>query len=137
MTQLVLDTGGVNLALPESISGGYTCSNTPLFKDVTMASGRLTRELLGNVWEISYQYGYLDDAQKKGLITACEKGWREAIECAFLPHTSSGSLITSKFLVTSFTYPNYIWSRLTLDSDGPVPMWGDYYLTLREVRPHD
>lgn len=136
MTQLVLDTGGINLTLPESIKGGYNVQNSPLAKEVEMASGRLTREIRGHIWMITYQYGYLDDEQKNNFIAACEKGWRQAITCAFLSPTGSG-LITSDFLVTDFTYPKFMWSRLQLAGGSPVAMWGDYNVTLREVSPHD
>ena len=137
MTQLVLDTGGINLTLPESIQCGYTVNNKPLAKEIEMASGRLVREIRGHVWEISYQYGYLNDEQKNSFIAACEKGWREAITCAFLPPDSSGGLSTAQFLVTDFTYPQYVWSRLVTPGGDPAPMWGDYRVTLREVSPHD
>ena len=136
MTQLVLDTGGINLTLPESIKGGYDVQNSPLAKEVEMASGRLTREIRGHIWMITYQYGYLDDEQKAKFVEACEKGWRQAITCAFLTPTGGG-MITSQFLVTDFSYPKFMWSRLALAGADPIPMWGDYHVTLREVSPHD
>lgn len=136
MTQLILDVGGINLTLPESIRGGYSVHNTPLSTDVEMASGRITRELRGHVWEITYSYGYLTDDQKDKFISACENGWGQAIQCAFL--TPSGAMLeTGSFLVTEFTYPKFMWSRLKQAGDDPIPMWGEYSIALREVSPHD
>ncbi len=136
MTQLVLDTGDINLTLPESIKGGYDIQNKPLSKEVEMASGRLTREIRGYIWTITYQYGYLDDDQKSKFIEACEKGWRKAIGCAFLAPGGNG-LQMSQFLVTDFSYPKFMWSRLAIAGADQIPMWGDYHVTLREVQPHD
>lgn len=134
MTQLILDTGGVELSLPESRKGGYTCTVKPLSVDTEMASGRLTRELRGSVYIVSYQYGFLTEQQKNDFITACEKGWRETITCGFLSQNSEAMLV-SDFLVTDFTYPKYMWSRKNGTDD--VPLWGDFRVTLREVEPHD
>ena len=85
MTQLILDTEGYDIALPESRKGGYHAEKQPLSVDVEMVSGRIVRELRGNVWYITYQYGYFDDAMKNNVIAACEKGRRQAIICGFLP----------------------------------------------------
>lgn len=135
MTQLILDTSGYNISLPESIRDGYHAEKQPLFVDVEMVTGRIVRELRGNVWVVRYQYGYFDDNSKNKLIAACEKGRGQAITCSFLPPTSSGSLITSNFLVTSFPYPKFMWSRN--GTSGPIPMWGDFSVELREVKPGD
>lgn len=139
MTQLILDTEGYNISLPESRKGGYTAEPRPLSVDVEMVTGRMVRELRGNVWYITYQYGFFTDTEKNNLIVACQKGQRQAIRCGFLPPNSSQALTYSDFLVTSFTYPKFMWSRLTPSGDvlAPVPMWGDFALELREVRPSD
>lgn len=133
MTQLTLDAPDIALALPESRKGGYSCTTKPLFTDVEMASGRLTRELRGYIYTLSYQYGYLDDEGREKFIAACEKGWREPIECIFL--TQSNEEMSSFFLVTDFTFPKFMWSRTA--SGETVPLWGDFRVTLREVDPHD
>lgn len=140
MTQLILDTEGYDIALPESRKGGYHAEKQPLSVDVEMVSGRIVRELRGNVWYITYQYGYFDDAMKNNVIAACEKGRRQAIICGFLPPDSSGGELSySQFLVMEFRYPTFMWSRPSLFSEGsvPIPMWGDFSVELREVKPSD
>lgn len=140
MTQLILDTAEYNISLQESKKGGYTASREPLAEEIIMISGRIVRELRGNVWTISYQYGYFNDETKNNVIAACEKGRKQVINCGFLPPESSGALTYSDFIVTSFTYPKFIWSRTDVGADGnytPVPLWGDFSVSLREVRPHD
>lgn len=135
MTQLILDVDGSAVSLPESKKGGYRARKEPLSQDVQMISGRLVRELRGNVWKIAYQYGYLDDATKNLVLAACEKGRGQAIRCGFLPPDSAEALTYSDFFVTSFTYPKFMWSRGTGES--PVPMWADFSVELREVKPND
>lgn len=138
MTQLILDTDGYNVVLPESQKDGYKVQFTPLHEDVEMITGRLVRELRGNVWVIGYQYGWFDTEMKSRVISACEKGKREPITCAFLTPDSGGTLSTSRFWVTAFNYPKFFWStRLIGDRQTPYPLWGDFSLTLREVRPGD
>jgi len=132
MTQLILDLSGENLTLPESQRGGYSCENTPLKRDLEMASGRLVRELYGHVYTVKYQYGFLTEAQRDSFISACEKGWRQAISCSVLYGTQ---IITSDFLVTAFTFPKFMWSRT--ENGETVPMYGDFHVELREVMPHD
>ena len=137
MIQLILDTAGSNVVLPESRKGGYTAERRPLSVDVEMVTGRLVRELRGEVWYLTYQYGYFTDAEKNAVLNVCRKGQRETIRCGFLPPESTGALTYSDFLVVSFTYPRFMWSRL-VPGEGvqtPVPMWGDFAVELREVRP--
>lgn len=138
MTQLILDTTGYGIALPESKNGGYRAKPSPLSVDVEMATGRLVRELLGNVWVLDYQYGYFQTEMKNLVIAACEKGRRTPIRCAFLTPDSDGALVQSLFWVTKFNYPKFFWStQLTGDLETPCPLWGDFSLTLREVEPSD
>lgn len=134
MTQLILDTEEYNVVLPESKKGGYIPQKQPLSVDVEMISGRIVRELRGNVWHIAYQYGYFNDEEKNRLLAACEKGRREPITCGFLPPDSAGKLTYSQFLVMDITYPKFMWSRT---GETPVPLWGDFALELREVKPSD
>ena len=135
MTQLILDTRGYNLTLPESQKGGYRASYEPLSVDVEMITGRLVRELRGNVWCVEYQYGFFDDEMKSKLIAICRKGRREPIQCGFLPPESTGALRYGSFFVVGFNQPKFMWSR---DADGlPVPLWADFSLSLREVKPSD
>lgn len=140
VTQLILDTNGYNIILPESKKGAYTAARQALSVEVEMVTGRMVRELRGNVWVITYQYGFFDDETKNKVIAACEKGKTQAITCGFLPPESTEALSYSDFLVTSFTYPKFMWSRQSIGIDGefvPVPLWADFSLKLREVKPSD
>ena len=137
MIQLILDVGGESLSLPESRNGGYTIKEETLSESLQMISGRTVREYRGKVWVASYQYGYFNDADMKRVIAACEKGMKQSITCCVLTHESS-ELVTSKFIVTSFERPKFMWSRIVTESgeENPVPMWADFSVSLREVKPH-
>ena len=138
MNQLVLDTTGVNLALPESLKGGYTAQETPLTQDLIMIAGNMVKEERGLAWVVTYQYGYLNDADKDKFISACVKGSREPITCSFLIPDSNQKK-WGDFFVTSFTRPKFMWSRLVPGEteSTPAPLWGDFSVELREVDPHD
>lgn len=131
MTQLILDTLEYNISLPESKKGGYTATLQPLSVDVEMVTGRMVRELRGNVWVVTYQYGFFDDALKSKVLFAIEKGKRQSIQCGFLPPNSEDVLTYSDFIVTNFSYPIFMWS-----TDGK-PLWADFSFELREVKPSD
>lgn len=131
MTQLILDTTGYNVQLPESQKGGYTADEQPLSRSIEMISGRTVKEVRGNVWVISYQFGYFDDELKNNVLAALKKGEKEPITCGFLPQESSDELSYSEFFVTSYTRPKFMWSN------NGKPLWGDYRIELREVKPHD
>ncbi len=135
MTQLILDTDGAGLVLPESRKGGYRAELSPLSEDVEMITGRLVKELRGDVWMISYQYGYFPDEMKNRVISVCRKGRSTPIRCSFLPPESAGALDSSLFWVMTFTEPKFFWGRN--DRGARVPLWGDFSLTLREVEPRD
>lgn len=131
MIQLILDSSGYNIELPESIKGGYKAEKRPLSVDVDMVTGRMVRELRGNVWILSYQYGYFDPQTKNAVIAACEKGRGTPINCGFLPPDSEGVLAYSNFFVTGFTYPKFMWGS------AGKPLWADFSVELREVKPSD
>ena len=134
MTQLVLDVGGYAIALPESQKQGYTVDEETLSQDLIMIPGNMVKEIRGDVWVITYQYGYFNDTDKDRVIAACKKGKKEPILCTFLI-PESNKTITSTFFVTSFTRPRFMWSRNAKGET--VPMWGDFNVSLREVDPHD
>ena len=137
MIQLILDVGGESLSLPESKNGGYTVKEETLSESISMISGRTVREYRGKVWVITHQYGYLNESDMNKFISACEKGMKQSITCSFLVHGSS-ELKTSKFIVTTYNRPKFMWSR-TVTEDGEaktVPMWADFSVNLLEVRPH-
>lgn len=131
MTQLILDTTGYKVQLPESQKGGYTADEQPLSRSIEMISGRTVKEVRGNVWVISYQFGYFDGEMKNNVLAALKKGEKEPITCGFLPQESSEELSYSEFFVTSYTRPKFMWSN------NGKPLWGDYRIELREVKPHD
>lgn len=131
MTQLILDIEENNVQLPESKRGGYTVTKEPLTSAVQMISGRTVREVRGDVYVISYQYGYLSEEMKNRFLAACDKGVRTPILCSFLPQDSTEALTTDYFWVTEATRPHFMWSK-----DGK-PLWGNFAVTLRGVRPID
>ena len=130
MIQMILDVAEQSVELPESKNGGYTIKEETLSESIQMISGRTVREYRGKVWVASYQYGYFNDSDMQRVIAACEKGMQQSISCSVLTHENS-ELVTSNFIVTSFERPKFMWS-----SEGKA-LWGDYTVTLREVRPHD
>lgn len=129
MTQLILDVNGVAMALPESRKGGYTAQEEDLTVEVEMISGRIVRELRGKVWRVSYQYGFFSDADRAKVIEACRKGRRTPILCSFLPPESE-EMVSTSFFVTNFTEPKFMWSS------AGKPLWSDFSVEMREVRPH-
>lgn len=132
MIQLVLD----GIEMPESRDGGYVVDKKMLSVDVEMITGRMVRELRGNVWTIKYQYGYFDTDMRNRVIAACEKGQKEPITCGFLPQTSAGELTYSQFFVTNFKRPVFMWGKK--QSNGTtIPLWADFSVELREVAPSD
>lgn len=137
MTQLILDVGGQALAMPESKKGGYTCDEPELLQNADMISGRRTREYRGRVWVITHQYGYLNDADMERFILACQAGSSDSILCSFLPQGAT-ELQTALFYVTTYRKPKFMWSRVVTEYGEEVakPVWGDYYVELREVKPH-
>lgn len=135
MTPLILDVSGAGVMLPESRKGGYKAELTPLYVDVEMISGRLTREKRGSVWVVSYQYDYFDEEMKRKVVAACRKGQGEAIVCGFLEPTSGGELTYRRFLVTSFQSPKFMWAKRG-KNENFTPLWGGFAVKLREVKPN-
>lgn len=138
MKQLILDMEENLLVLPESKKGGYTVREESLLEDVPMISGRMVREYRGKVWRITHQNGYLSEADMVKFINACEKGMSKSILCSFLVQGET-EMRSSVFIVTAYTRPKFMWSRVVA-ADGTektVPLWGDYSVELREVKPHD
>jgi len=138
MTQLVLDVSGNAIYLPESQKRGYRAWVEDGGVEVEMISRRTVRELRGSIWRVTYQYGWFDDADRARVLESCEKGRRTPIECLFLP-PHGNELLSGSFFVTSITYPTFKWSRLVpgFGEDVSVPMWANFGVELREVRPHD
>ena len=77
MTQLILDSGGASVVLPETRRESYVVDEEPLSRNLVMIAGNMVKELRGDVWVIDYQYGYFNDTDKDRVISACKKGSRE------------------------------------------------------------
>lgn len=125
MTQLIVN----GITLPES-KKRYQAYREELSVSVEMISGRLVKELRGEIWHVSYQYGWFNDADKAALLNALELGRRQPISCTFLP-PHGNSTITSNFWVSEIQYPTFQWS-----AEGE-PLWADFAFELREVEPSD
>ena len=137
MTQLILDVGGESLVMPESQKNGYIVHEEPLVQSIDMISGRRIREYRGMVWTVTYQYGYLSDEDRVKFLKICRKGTTSTIDCNILIPTTD-EMVTSKFMVASYREPKFAWGRIIME-DGQaktVPLWGDYSIELREVKPH-
>lgn len=136
MLQLILD----GMEMPESQKGGYAAVREPLSVDLEMISGRMVREIRGYVWRLSYQYGWLTDAQRTAFLAKCEKGQKEPITCGFLaPDDPGETLRYSQFIVTDLQRPTFRWGRLDEPDyvDKWSPIWADFRVELREVSPGD
>ena len=129
MTQLILDTSGENMVLPETRKNGYIADKIPLSVSLEMANGRMVREEKGFIWSISYQYGWFGDIDKDKFIRICEKGQSTPINCIFLDPLGNTTR-TGVFWVDTYQRPKFQWSR-----EGNA-LWGDYQITLREVKPN-
>lgn len=125
MTQLILN----GITLPES-KKRYRAWPEEGSVSVEMINRRLVKELRGDIWRVSYQYGYFSDAEKNALLAALELGRRQPISCTFLPPSSS-TMLTRPFWVTDIQYPTFMWS-----AEGN-PLWADFAFELREVEPSD
>ena len=134
MTQLILDSGGASVVLPETRRESYVVDEEPLSRNLVMIAGNMVNELRGTVWVIDYQYGYFNDTDKDRVIAACKKGSREPIVCNFLI-PDENKMLVSTFFVTAYTRPRFYWSRD--DKGTTVPVWGGFTVSLREVDPHD
>ena len=131
MVQLILDVDGENISLPESRMGGYKVVKEPLSNTVQMISGRTVKEVRGNVWKVTYQYGYFDQDDMNDILAVCDKGMAEPIMCSFLPQESAEELTTIRFWVDSYNRPKFMWSR------EDTPYWADFSVTLTGVNPVD
>ena len=138
ITQLILDAGGGNVVLPQTSNERYYAELVPSSVGVEMVTTRMVRELRGSVWHIAYSYGYLETVIKDAALTACEKGQRMPITCAFLPPTGDdGILLYKSFFVTAITYPKFHFTKAVY-RDGvyvPKPFWSGFAVELREVKP--
>lgn len=123
MTQLIV--GGV--ALPQTSNDKYSCYPDELKTQIDMISGRRVQEIRGTVQKISYSYDTLETSVWRSLAAVLRSGTSFSVQ--YLPDDSD-SMVSSSFLVESFTPPTFGFAR---DGRG---VWHDIAFTLREVRPH-
>lgn len=132
MTQLILD----GISLPEAKEDTYKAYIEPLGTDELMISGRLVKEIRGDVWHVSYSGGYFAPNEKNALLEICERGRHTPINCGFLRQEEDGeTLAYSNFWVVDYQRPKFAWST---EKNGQTnPLWVGFAVELREVRPHD
>ena len=56
MTQLILDSGGASVVLPETRRESYVVDEEPLSRNLLMIAGNMVKELRGDVWAVSYTH---------------------------------------------------------------------------------
>lgn len=122
--QLVV--GGISL--PYTSGDKYSCYESSLTKQITMASGRMVQEVRGKVWTITYSYDYMGNDLLRSILALLRGG--STFQVQFLPDTGD-SLETGTFLCADLTPPTFAFDR-----DG-VGLWHNLSFTLREVDPHD
>lgn len=124
MTQLTLD----GIVLPESTRNTYQCYEEPLYKDLTMASGRIVREQIGRVWRVEYAADYMGNDLCRSVLSVLRGG--QPFDANILTDASDDPITTS-MICTSLTPPKFAFGR------NGVPYWHDIKFSLREVSPHD
>lgn len=125
MVQIIIG----DIYLPETSRDKYSCREEPLTVQVEMITGRVVQELRGGkVYRPSYSYDYLPDNIYRPLKKHLVSG--KPISAQVLPDDSD-KLISSVFLVESFTQPTFAFSRYG------QAFWHNIAFTLREVSPHD
>ncbi|HIU10745.1 MAG TPA: hypothetical protein IAB00_05855 [Candidatus Avidehalobacter gallistercoris] len=54
----------------------------------------------------------------------------------FLAPDSGDELLYRPFFITAITYPKFMWCRFDGDEE-TTPVWADFTVKLREVKPND
>ena len=124
MTQLVL--GGVTL--PEATRGTYQCYEEELRKDLTMASGRIVREVIGKVWRVEYSADYMGNDLCRQVLSVLRSG--QPFDANILTDASDDP-ITTQMICTAMNAPVFAFDR------NGVALWHNIKFSLREVSPHD
>ena len=124
MTQLILN----GVALPEATRGTYRCYEESLYKDLTMASGRIVREIIGTVWRVEYAADYMGNALCRQVLSILRSG--QPFDANILTDASDDPITTS-MICTSLTPPSFAFGR-----DGTA-YWHNIKFSLREVSPHE
>jgi len=122
MTQLILN----GTYMPYSSNGNYYCHEEPLYKQLTMISGRVVTEMRGKVWTAHYEYDHLPDDIWRAISPALIA--KTPVPCAMISDTSD-EMVTATMICTDMSYPKFAF-----DSGGKA-MWHDIAFTLREERP--
>lgn len=123
-TQLIID----GVVFPTSTRDRYAAWEGILKQQVEMISTRVTEEVRGKVWRISYAREAMTDAEYAACMAVLQQIGSKTV--TFLPNTGAAELQSSTFLVESISYPTLAFY------DNGVPKWRNLSFTLREVKPH-
>ena len=123
MTQLIVE----NTPLPPVKLGRYSCRTETLSETVTMISGRMVEEIIGEVYVIDYAAESMHMEVYQELVRALRKGG--GIYVQFLPDDGT-ELRSGYFLCTKRPAPSFQMEHLG------EPIWNDVSFSLREVSPH-
>lgn len=124
-TQLIIN----GVILPTTTHDRYKSYPTELKEQLTMIAGNIVEEVRGNVQIIEYSCDAMPD-QKYKEVLAVLRG-KSTLSVAYLPDDGTTELVTSRFVVQSFTPPSLSFY------DRGVPKWHNLSFVLREERPHD
>lgn len=124
-TQLIVN----DVLFPTTTHDQYRCYPMELKEQLTMIAGNIVEELRGTVQMIEASYDAMSDAKYKEVLAALRS--KSPLYVAYLPDDGSTELVTSTFLVQSFTPPSLSFF------DGGVPKWHNLAFVLREECPHD
>lgn len=123
MTQLILS----GVTMPEATRNTYQCYEENLYRDLTMASGRIVREYIGRVWRVEYSCDYMGNDLCRSVLSILRA--QQPFDANILPDSSDEPLTTT-MLCTDLTPPKFAFSR------NGTPYWHDLKFSLREVNPH-
>lgn len=126
MTQGIIN----GILLPEIDFDHYACWPEPLTRQLTMVTGRMTVEIIGTkyyIWRARWSFDYIEDDIWRPLSAVLRSG--APFIASVLPDNGD-ELVTSSFLVDSFTQPTF------LIEDGGRAVWHGAAWSLREEYPH-
>lgn len=123
MTQLIIN----GTTMPYASNDKYWCHEEPLYKQLTMISGRVVNELRGKVWTAHYEYDLLPDGVWQAISPILIA--KAPVPCAMLPD-SSDTMISCAAACSDMTFPKFAFTS------GGKALWHGIAFTMREVRPH-
>lgn len=126
MNQIIID----GVLLPETSRDRYSCWEETLTRQVTMISGRVVVEAIGDrnkIWKASYSYDYMGNDLLRRALEVLRSG---APFMASVLTDDRDEMVTSSFVVTELSQPTMAFSR----KDNAF--WHNLSFTIREVHPH-